>query len=482
MNKNTTDKRERFDCLKHKKVQILFLIMISIGITVAYISLCFNVNIWTDEAFTIDLLNNHNSFKSIMEYTATDVHPPLYYWILKCFTDVFGVRFGLIKILSVLPMLLLFLLGSTFIYKRLGFWNALFFIMMVGAIPCTMEYAVQMRMYAWCMLFVTGTAIFAFDAWENGKKSSYILMGFFGVCAAYSHYFAFVAIIWIYAFLLIGLLYGIGKKQREKKELMKYGAVICASLLLYIPWMPYLIGQIRGVAASYWIPDITKEVIRGYFDWIFQSDYPGIKGMFQILFAVIFIWLMIRMLIKRTREDFIALLAVVIPALVVTTGVIASKLIRPVFIIRYIMPCVPLLCLFFAVMLSKTDKKVRITLFVWLMLVILMDYKCTYYDEYQATDTDKTLSFLEENVDHNDLIVYNYAAYDFIYQCYFDNNQLKYIGDINYNENCDRMWFLCTVYQPMPDQNMLEENGWKMTYIGDFGIEQNEFWIYEIAK
>ena len=53
-----------------------------------YLSLCFNNNIWTDEAFTIELL--HSDFAGILKGTASDVHPPLYYLIAKCVTLVFG--------------------------------------------------------------------------------------------------------------------------------------------------------------------------------------------------------------------------------------------------------------------------------------------------------------------------------------------------------------------------------------------------------
>lgn len=48
-----------------------------IGITILYISLIFNHNIWTDEAFTLQLLEQN--ITGILEGTARDVHPPLYY-------------------------------------------------------------------------------------------------------------------------------------------------------------------------------------------------------------------------------------------------------------------------------------------------------------------------------------------------------------------------------------------------------------------
>ncbi len=44
------------------------------GFTLLYLSLIFSHNIWTDEAFTIQLLKNDAS--GIIAGTAADVHPP----------------------------------------------------------------------------------------------------------------------------------------------------------------------------------------------------------------------------------------------------------------------------------------------------------------------------------------------------------------------------------------------------------------------
>ncbi len=82
----------------------------------------------------------------------------------------------------------------------------------------------------------------------------------------------------------------------------------------------------------------------------------------------------------------------------------------------------------------------------------------------------------------NDIILYNYKLYDFIYQCYFDDEQLVYMEDMDFASDYDRIWFLCTVYNPMPNAQVLADNGWSISYVGDYGIEQNEFWIYVMSR
>lgn len=467
-------------------IQTIGLSVLSLLLAVLYISLCFNRNIWTDEAFTVDLLKSYHSFGEIAAYTATDVHPPLYYWILKCFTDVFGVRLLLLKLLSVLPMFLLFLFGGLYVKKRFGFRTALLFILLTAAIPCSMEYAVQVRMYAWCMLFVTGAGFAAFDAYETCRIRSFLLLVLCGVGAAYSHYFAFAAILWIYGFLFLSLSVRFFRAKENRaaagKALLFWLGAVLMSLLCYAPWIPYFLKQIQGVSASYWIPEITGDVIREYIRWPFVSDYPGVVILCQCLFTAAFLVLLVRLCVWHAKEDAAALAALLVPILVVLTGIVMSKLIRPIFIIRYVMPSIPLLCFFAAVVLARLSRSAYGMLLVFLVFLTGLDYRCTYYDEYQATYTDLTLDFLAANCREDDLIVYNYRIYDFIYQCYFENEQLRYIEDVDFGAESDRMWFLRTVYQPVPDVSMLAENGWVMQYVGDFGIEQNEFWIYQIDR
>ncbi|HUC96602.1 MAG TPA: glycosyltransferase family 39 protein, partial [Candidatus Saccharimonadales bacterium] len=45
-------------------------------------------SIWFDEAFGAYMI--HYNFIDIARYTATDVHPPVFYWLLKIWSMIFG--------------------------------------------------------------------------------------------------------------------------------------------------------------------------------------------------------------------------------------------------------------------------------------------------------------------------------------------------------------------------------------------------------
>lgn len=93
--------RRMCNLLKEKYMDILIWGVVSI-MTCLYISLIFNYNVWTDEAFTFDLLRGN--IIEILQGTAKDVHPPLYYLYAKIFDYIFGYSIQIQKIAAIIPM------------------------------------------------------------------------------------------------------------------------------------------------------------------------------------------------------------------------------------------------------------------------------------------------------------------------------------------------------------------------------------------
>ena len=83
--------------------RVVFVLLIAL-------SLCFLTvgdEIWFDEVFSVSIVKH--SFSDIISFTAADVHPPLYYFILKCFTLIFGQRMSVYHLVSVIPFILMLL-------------------------------------------------------------------------------------------------------------------------------------------------------------------------------------------------------------------------------------------------------------------------------------------------------------------------------------------------------------------------------------
>lgn len=118
--------------------------------------LCFSNDIWYDELFTVGMVEH--SYGELVRFTAADVHPPLYYCIVKLFVDLCKLvvpKAGTVipaKIVSVLPYVILLCYAVTFLRKRFGLFVGGMFLFCVTAMPQLPAYTVEVRMYGWAML------------------------------------------------------------------------------------------------------------------------------------------------------------------------------------------------------------------------------------------------------------------------------------------------------------------------------------------
>ena len=62
------------------------LLAISVMMLGKSLMLCFSSDIWYDELFTVGMIEH--SYGELVRFTAADVHPPLYYCIVKLFVEL----------------------------------------------------------------------------------------------------------------------------------------------------------------------------------------------------------------------------------------------------------------------------------------------------------------------------------------------------------------------------------------------------------
>ena len=115
-----------------KDIAGYFLLAVSVVLLCRSFTLCFGNDIWYDELFTVGMAEH--SYGELVRFTAADVHPPLYYCIVKLFADLCKLvvpEAGTIipaKMVSVFPYFILLLYCLGFIRKRFGvFVCGLFF-------------------------------------------------------------------------------------------------------------------------------------------------------------------------------------------------------------------------------------------------------------------------------------------------------------------------------------------------------------------
>lgn len=461
--------------MKNDKAADILLIMSEVIITVLYISLIFNQNIWTDEAFTIQLVGNNN-LTGIIKGTANDVHPPLYYLITKLFVTLFGSSFQIYKFVSIIPMALTMLLAVLMIRPWFGRKTAFLFVLFLNALPCVMEYGVQIRMYSWSIFFITFSALAVYGICIDGHLKYWIILSFSALCACYIHNFAMVSAAIIY--ILLGIVLLVRKNNFIKWILSGAAVGVC-----FVPWFFVLLGQTKSRVDNYWIEPVTASTVWGYFGDLFGSRLPYTEVMFAVFFLIVLIWIVTNKSSDRQCRFYVAALLLT-PFLTALIGIIISICITPFFIARYLLPCMGLVALAFAICFGRVlDMSLSVLgMCAFLAAMIGSSYVTNYIDEYRSTHTDELLSYLKENMADDDIILYNYQLFGFIYECYFDADRLCFLDDMDFGSDYDTIWYFDSCTSPWLSDEVLEEYQLTKQYINTLGIEQNDFILYKISR
>ena len=152
-----------------KKIQYY---MVPILLLIVSFATVFSQTIWVDEAYSLELAKH--SYMNLIKIDALDVHPPLYYIILRTGFLIFGVSENFIwigRFVSLVPYVILMIIGFTVIKKRYSKTIAYLFNVFIMGMPQMLRYSTEIRMYSWGMLFVTC----AFLQMHASQQLSYML-------------------------------------------------------------------------------------------------------------------------------------------------------------------------------------------------------------------------------------------------------------------------------------------------------------------
>ncbi len=454
------------------------IILTSFLMALVFLSLSLNNNVWTDEAFTMELIQS--DFRGIIEGTAADVHPPLYYLIAKAAALLFPTqtyRLLVQKIVVIIPVVLTLMLGAFWLLKKTGqIFSSLLFIASLSFLTCTMEYAVQVRMYSWALFFVTICGLEAYEVYENGKRRNWIIFMICGVAAAYTHYFAFVSAVIICGLLFLAFLIW------KRSELPHWLFCVIVMFLAYLPWFFILLGQFGAVNESYWIPEIDGETILSYFTWAFGTEVPYTTVMVLILLTAGGVIGLMSLIRSPHKLDVFSVFCWLVPFLTCAGGVIVSWIFSPIYYDRYVYPALGLLFVFFALSFRHVDQWYQLVLVLFCCVLGVERYKEAIDLEYLASNTDLTITYLNDNLTEDDIVAYNWETYRMIYEYYVDSEQLVNVGNIDWENLEGDVYFFYTYNCDQVSQETLDTYGLVMEDMGEMGVEQNPFEMYHIYK
>lgn len=312
--------------------------------------------------------------------------------------------------------------------------------------------------------------------WKRNKH--WLLFWVYGILTAYTQYYACVAVIAIYIALFVFFVVKAHKGKTEKtsckkthiqKEQLKeqeailtkapvkgwkaehtteqetgriagkcIGKVLlCAglSVLAYLPWLPFFFSQVRTVSSSYWIQPLTWKSIFGCMKYIFLPVSYAVKKNYVLACVMILLFgaaFLYSFLMKRkdARGRFFLLTGLWIAVFTTLIGFVCSILNRPIFVYRYLIPCLGAMWLVAAVVLwDFIEKNWGILLFVPFLLSGYSNMQGFYGEENKKiVEMKATQSFLAD-FPKDAVVLCNFNHVQAVTACYLkDSNEIWLYG------------------------------------------------------
>lgn len=357
--------------------------------------------LWYDEAFSVCLARC--SFADILSYTASDVHPPLYYFALKIFTMIFGQSLFAYRVLSALPFALMLLAAERFCRKYFSGWEMVVCIPFLTGVPSMLLYASEIRMYTGCQLFVMMSMILAVDLVQTPSWKKWLGFSIVNALAAYTHYFAGAAVLLISAFLLAAILW---QKKELPRRVLHWISAMAVTGILYLPWLFVFYRQLKRVKEDYWISPFDWGELKEYVQFVFGYPDAAVTVIFGIVLKILALAAVVVLIRgwRHQKKDYILAMNLGVFYAYIALGVLLSVCITPVFMRRYIIIVLPLFWLaVICILFQVKNKKLMVIIgcIGWALLSV------SFARELQHRNSEANVtavSLLEQECERDDVL------------------------------------------------------------------------------
>ena len=223
-------------------------------------------SIWFDEAFSAYIIQYN--FLDIARYTATDVHPPFFYWLLKVWVALFGETELGLRSMSVFFGAVAAVFGFLLVRRKFGRKAAIVGLIILVLSPLFIRYSQEARMYTLAATIVLAATYVMIRALESKGRKLWVWYGVLVSLGMWTHYFTALAWLahWAWRYIIIRQTGARGKQLRltffDKNWLTAY----IVAVALFLPWLPAMAIQLVVIQASgFWISPVGVDTVTGYF-------------------------------------------------------------------------------------------------------------------------------------------------------------------------------------------------------------------------
>lgn len=403
-----------------KKETLFVIVLLSIALRFVAI----NQSLWLDEAIGALVVKNFSYREIITRFPLTDNHPPLYYLVLKAWTDLYGYSEIALRSLSVV----FGALTVVFIYKIaevIGGTKKLVFPLLAALLlatsPLHIYYSQEARMYVMAGFLATA-AIYYFLKTIKGKEKvmDWVFFSIFYTALIFTDY---VPVFLYPVFPLFAFF-----RKKDKGWWFKFIAANTPLVALGYFWYPIFAIQsqkgdwllktlpawqtVAGGATFKQAALVWAKFVLGRISLAEKTLYYLLVGFFSIPFA----YLLYVSVLRAKKKLNILSLWLFLPLLL---GFIASFWFPAFIYFRFIF-VLPAFYLLLAKGVDKTKTLAGKWFFVsFLLIANLLGWGIYVSDKGQQREQwRQAVDYLEENVRRGDIVVFDYPEPFAPYQWY----------------------------------------------------------------
>ena len=272
-------------------------------------------SIWWDEGISLHLASI--GIPAIVADRINNIHPPLYFFLLKMWTALAGLSLFSARYLSVLAAWLqvaaLYALAARWFNRRTALLGALF----VALSAVSIVYAQEARVYALLALAYLALLAIGHELIYRRPKGAgwWVALGAVSWTAIHLHYVALFAVVYVSAWTLLAFIRA-GRRRDVRRLVLTQAIVFLAAL----PWFVAAVANWRVISGEASAGTFATEAVSGAYllaqVWAFHLT--GLAGALSrqtlvILVGAVAVLLIVlsalRLGARRTRPDTLMLLA-----------------------------------------------------------------------------------------------------------------------------------------------------------------------------
>lgn len=420
---------------------------------------------WGDEIFTLVFSHSDKSFGEVFEVLKGDVHPPLYYYLIHFFLEIFGDSIYVARFVSLLfgvsGIVVLYYLGKEIFNKNV----ALIAVGLLSINQFDIYYSQDARMYTMLFFSTSLSFLFLIRYLKTPTLKSALLYSLTTALLVNTHFYALFALCSQYLIILYFIIKPYGTTGKKVFFHALISGVI--TLISFIPSLVIFLST-KGIK-SFWIPvperDVYTAMFKEFFGFSEIAIIIGIVGILYFLFKIFNEEDTVNYKINPVTDKSVfafqilfiwIFICILIPFLL-------SYAHLPMIVSRYFINVLPPVVLLIAAGISYIkNSSIKVTLISIFILFSFTDlvFVKNYYNKNTKTQFREASIFVKEHYKNNEKI---YSTFDFFFSYYLrpeENykvikaslNEVAY-GISDGNKKPESFWYVNPLYFDFPDKD-----------------------------